>query len=222
MMPGRGAYPPNTIDYRPLLRAAFANLHAWVVDGTEPPASCHPSLADGTLVEPDAIRPVYTPMPGPGMPLHLLPNAAVDFGPTAHQTGVPERVPPGLDKPLPILVPAVDEDGNEIGGIRHPDLAVPLATYTGWNPRHPELGGEDQPLRATGSTIVFPRTKAQRETSGDSRVSIEERYGSEDEFLSQVRRKAEALVASRLLLDEDVEGVVAYSRQRYQEFTAGT
>ena len=40
-------------------------------------------------------------------------------------------------KPLPFLVPAVDADGNERAGIRTPEIAVPVATYTGWNFREP-------------------------------------------------------------------------------------
>jgi hypothetical protein len=129
-------------------------------------------------------------------------------------------VPPVIGPALPLLVPAVDADGNELGGVRHPDVEVPLATYTGWNPRHPDLGGEDQTLRAAGATIVFPKTREERQAAGDPRPSIQERYASRDEYLARVRAEAEALVAGRYLLAEDVEGLVAYSGQRYDEFTA--
>jgi hypothetical protein len=102
-------------------------------------------------------------------------------------------------------VSAVDADGNEIGGIAVPELTVPLATHTGWNPRHPEIGGEEQLLVFVGSTLFFPRTRAERETSGDPRLSIEERYPSRETYLEQVRRAGRELCARGYLLEEDIE-----------------
>jgi hypothetical protein len=102
-------------------------------------------------------------------------------------------------------VPAVDDDGNEVGGIVLPELRVPLATHTGWNLRHPDIGGEHQLLVFAGSTLPFARTRAERETAGDPRPSVEERYRSRDDYLAAVRRAAVDLCAQRYLLEEDVE-----------------
>jgi hypothetical protein len=99
-----------------------------------------------------------------------------------------------------------DADGNETAGIRHPDVSVPLATYTGWNPRHPSIGGAHLLLRATGSTIPFSPT------------TIQDRYGSRDDFLNAIRRASETLAAERYILSEDVAGVVEASGMRWDEF----
>jgi hypothetical protein len=82
---------------------------------------------------------------------------------------------------------------------------VPLATHTGWNLRHPEIGGPDQMLYFAGATLPFPRTRAERESTGDPRPSIAERYRSREDYLARVREAAQALAGERYLLDEDVE-----------------
>src|SRR6185436_3453127 len=101
---------------------------------------------------------------------------------------------------MPLLVPQVDEDGNERSGIRLPDVAVPLATYTGWNFRKPEIGAPGELVSLLGSSIPFPATRAAREAARDPRRSIEERYGSRDEYLARVEQAAEALVKAGYLL----------------------
>ena len=92
--------------------------------------------------------------------------------------------PPKVGKEFPTLVPQVDVDGNEQSGIRLPELAVPLATYTGWNPRDPKTGAPEMISNMVGSFLPFPATKAAREKSGDPRLSIAERYSSKDEYLA--------------------------------------
>ncbi|OGK96527.1 MAG: hypothetical protein A3D33_00580 [Candidatus Rokubacteria bacterium RIFCSPHIGHO2_02_FULL_73_26] len=104
---------------------------------------------------------------------------------------------------------AVDGDGNEVAGIALPELAVPLATHTGFNLRHPDIGGAAQLLVFAGATLPFARTRAERAAAGDPRPSIEERYASREDYLARVRRAAEALVGERWLLEEDVELSVA-------------
>ena len=102
-------------------------------------------------------------------------------------------------------VAAVDADGNETSGIRLPPIAVPLATYTGWNlyARLPsELCDRD------GSYIPFAKTKAEREAASDPRPSIEERYGSRADYVAKVRAAADALVRDRLLLPADAAAYV--------------
>jgi hypothetical protein len=101
---------------------------------------------------------------------------------------------------MPDLTPAVDEDGNEVGGIRHPDVSVPLATYTGWNP-----SAEDPRtlVRALGSTIPFSQEK------------VDERYPSREVFLTFIRTASEQLAAERYLLSEDIDQIVHVSSQRW-------
>jgi hypothetical protein len=96
-----------------------------------------------------------------------------------------------------------------------PDISVPLATYTGWNVRHPDIGGPGQTLGLIGSTIPFAATQAEREAVGDPRPSIEERYASKEDYLYQVQQAAEALVQQRYLLAEDLSTVREQASQRY-------
>ena len=110
---------------------------------------------------------------------------------------------------------AVDADGNELAGIRLSDISVPLATYTGWNVRHPAIGGPGQTLSLLGSTIPFPTTRAEREASGDPRPSIEERYPSKEDYLRRVQQATEALVQQGYLLAEDVPTVTDQAIQHY-------
>src|SRR5207237_10384838 len=97
---------------------------------------------------------------------------------------------------------AVDADGNEIAGIRLPDIAAPLATYTGWNVY------KSQPSEACdrdGTYLTFAKTKAEREAAGDPRPSLEERYGSRAVYVSRIRTAADALMRERLLLPADAD-----------------
>ena len=120
----------------------------------------------------------------------------------------------------PTYVSAVDADGDEVGGVRLPDLAVPLATYTGWNPRDPSTGGDGLIVNMQGSTIPFPSTAAERARTGDPRPSVAERYRDRADFLERVRTAAQELVVGRYLLPEDVEATVRLASERYDAFAA--
>ena len=210
----RGQHRPNSVDYRPLLRAALVHLDRWVTEGKAPPPSLHPRLADGTAVPPAPTVATFQALPEVHCPAHLRSIARLDFG-----TGIDEEIaiilPPKVGKPYANLVAAVDTDGNERAGIRLPDLSVPLATYTGWNVRHPDIGGPGQTLSLLGSTLPFPATRAEREASGDPRPSIEERYASREDYLRRVQQAAEALVQQGYLLAEDLPTVTDQASQRY-------
>jgi hypothetical protein len=112
-------------------------------------------------------------------------------------------------KPFPLLVPQVDRDGNETSGLRLPEQSVPLGTLTGWNLRSAGIGAPDIMYTQVGSFIPFARTKAEREKSGDPRLSLEERYGTKEAFLKKVESAAQPLVRDRLLLERDVPKVTA-------------
>src|SRR5262245_61108374 len=184
----------NVINYAPLLRACLINLDRWVRDGVAPPPSRHPRLDDGTAVPPQALASVFDRIPGAHYPRHHAMPRRLDF------TTLPPRTSAGWGS----RVAAVDDDGNERGGIALPELAVPLAAFTGWNLRHPEIGGAEQRLAFAGSTLPFARTRRDREKSGDPRPSVQERYPSRDEYLVRVRAAAVALVTQRYLLEDDV------------------
>jgi Alpha/beta hydrolase domain len=107
------------------------------------------------------------------------------------------------------LVAKTDADGNEVAGIRLPDIAVPLATYTGWN-LYMRPFTEGDLCDRDGSYSEFAATRAEREQASDPRISVAERYSSHADYTGKLRAAAEALVRDGLLLEEDV---AAYLRQ---------
>jgi hypothetical protein len=132
-----------------------------------------------------------------------------DFGPRFAGEGIIDREPPVEDRAREyrVLVPAVDEDGNEFGGVRTPDILMPRATYTGWNYR-PDGSSERAPASIIGSYFPFARDAAERAAAGDERPSLAERYRDHDSYVDGVRHAAARLVAERLLLEEDAERYV--------------
>jgi Alpha/beta hydrolase domain len=209
----RGIHRFNVVDYAPLLRAALVNLDRWVSEGVEPPASVFPRLADGTAVEAESTAKFFRSIRGVRFPDRIVRPRQLDFGPDIEQ-GI-AAYPPKAGLPYRTYVSAIDADGNEVAGIRGPELAAPLATFTGWNPRHPEQGAAGDLMSMMGSTLTFPRTRAERERSGDSRQSIEERYPSKAAYLERVREVTQKLVAARHVLAEDVEAVVERAGRRW-------
>ncbi len=197
---GEAAFPPragngqqldNPTPQRAVMRALLSGLHGWVARNEAPPASRYPALRDGTLTPVSALE--FPALPGVGDPRTVT-------GPAL--SAAPSRTM------LPFLVPQVDADGNETGGIRVPEQFVPLATTTGWNFRGESRGNTGDLYSLLGSYIPFAATRAQRDARHDPRPSIEERYRSRDEYLTRIRAAAADLVKGRYLLDEDVQGVV--------------
>jgi hypothetical protein len=157
-----------------------------VREGVEPPASKYPKLSDGTLTTVDALRwPSINSTPSPT----LIPQP---------RRGGADG-PPG---PWPFLVPQVDEDGNELAGIRLPDQAVPIGTLTGWNFRAASSGNPTAIVPLLGSLIPFAKTSADR--AGDPRKSIEERYRGKSDYLGRVTASALELVKQGYVLREDL------------------
>jgi hypothetical protein len=210
----RGQHQFNCVDYTPLLRAALVRLDRWVTAREAPPPSRHPCLADGTAVPPEQTAAIFTAIPGMQFPMHLPRVARLNFGPEA-EAGIATILPPRVGQAYPHFVPAVDVDGNERSGIRLPDISVPLATYTGWNGRHPEMGAPDQIMGVMGATLPFAPTQIEAEASGDPRLSIEARYQSKADFLDRITKAAQELVAAGYVLGDDVQTVLEQASHRY-------
>ncbi len=202
----RGHHRFNVVDYAPLLRAALVNLDRWVSDDVDPPPSAFPRLADGTAVTAETLGGFYRKLPGARFPERVARPARVDFGPQIDK-GIP-AYPPKVGASYKTYVPAIDGDGNDAAGIRPPELAAPLATLVGWNPRAAETGAPGDLMSMMGSTLPFALTRAERERSGDPRLSIEERYASKVAYLERVREVTRELIRSRSVLAEDLESIV--------------
>ncbi len=221
-----GAFPPvpfadkdfvgradmNPLVYTPVIRAVFRALDAWISDGTLPPPSRYPTLADGTLTSPEQAG--WPGVPGFALPHSPMTTYRLDLGPEWAK-GIVSKEPPGLGAAFVSRVPAVDDAGNGRGGIRLPQIAVPLATHTGWNYRHPSIGAPDRLASEIGSYLPLARTRAERERTGDGRRSIEERYASRDDYVGRVALAAVALVQERYLLAEDVPDMLAQAAAHY-------
>jgi hypothetical protein len=184
--------PGSVIDYRASLRALLLAMQAWLKDGKEPPASEYPRIAKDQLVSLGAYA--FPKIPGLEIPAIKREAYRLDFS----------MEPPKAGAPYPTLVPQVDQDGNETSGIRMPEVQVPLASYTGWNLRSKNIGAPEELYSMAGSSIPFPASKAEREKRKDPRLSIEERYPTEADYLQRITAAAQKLVEAGFLLDEDV------------------
>jgi hypothetical protein len=186
----------------PALRALIAALDEWVTKGRPAPASRVPSIAGGTAVLATSVK----------MP------ALKDFTTVADANHIGPPVdwinPPGSDRrayavasaeTYGVRVSAIDGDGNEVAGLRLPDIVAPLATYTGWNVYKAQ---PDEMCDRDGSYVPFAKTAVERQKNGDPRPSVMERYGSRDAYVAKVKAAADALVADRLLLEPDAEAYV--------------
>jgi hypothetical protein len=219
----------NPLDSGPVQRALWEALDQWSTKGVAPPPSMVPHLADGTLVP---------PMPQQGQGFPKIPGVTysglkstrylLNYGPHYYETGImtvnpPVITPPMFDNPkngaiYPTFVPKTDADGNDIAGVRLPDVKVPLATYTGWALRSGAHGNDG--CEGTGQMIAFSKTKAERLASGDPRPSVEERYASAEAYSTAARQAIEDLVAKRYMLREDADAYFQRMTRLWQKVAA--
>ena len=220
---GPGRFPPqrtsgqqlsNPNDYSWFLRPLLLAMDRWIDDDAAvPPSSVYPRVADDDLVLPETLG--FPELPGVGQPAvpHLAYRAV--YGPEFRTRGIASVQPPEVLSAFPILVPKVNADGNETGGLMMPEVAVPLATYTGWNLFHAEAGPTGVLSSMQGSYVPFPRTTDDRERTGDPRSSIQERYGSRAEYLGRVTEAALALVDDGYLLAGDLAPILAQAARHW-------
>ncbi|HTM08057.1 MAG TPA: alpha/beta hydrolase domain-containing protein [Verrucomicrobiae bacterium] len=194
----------NPLSYQETQRALLAALEDWVAKGIEPPKSRFPRLSDGTLVEIAQVKQSYPAIPGAKYngkinDLFLQERRAM---PPEHIAGTEHRV----------FVPKLDADGNELAGVRSVELQVPVATHSGWNLR---TNGymEDELCYLVGSYIPFAKTKEERMKSGDPRLSLEERYKDNADYVEKLALAARSLIDERFLLPEDAARILNTARK---------
>ena len=202
----RATHPQNPNPIAWLWRAFFDDMDAWVRDGTAPPESRYPRVADGTLVSASALG--FPRIPGLSPPARAHDAFRVDYGPRWKE-GIIALEPPRVGKPFVTLVPGVDADGNDVSGVRIAEMAVPVATYTGWNLRDPKTGFAGEQVSFIGSYVAFPKTRADRDRTSDPRPSLEDRYGSRERYLGLFTEAAQRQVKERFLLPEDLPAALA-------------
>jgi hypothetical protein len=201
-----GQQKSNPMDFRWSMRALLVSMDSWIREEEAPPESRYARVEEKSLVRPEELG--FPSLPGVGTSSRVHKAYRADYGDKFRSEGVVTQEPPAIDGSYPLLVPAVNEDGNEKAGIRLPELAVPLATYTGWNLFNSESGPEDVLSSMQGSYIPFARDEAERKTKGDPRLSIAERYPSRQHYLGLVAEAAIQLIAKRYLLAEDLPRIL--------------
>jgi hypothetical protein len=207
---GPCTYPTNPNPEDDIYAALLVDLKEWVSKSTEPPPSSYPRVSTNELVPANANTmgfPQTAVLPDPGGMANPL--LVYDLGPDFHYDdlsgSIPEE-PPTVMSVIPQLVPRVNADGNEVGGIHTVQQDASLGTYLGWNVTSAGFV-KGQLCSLAGSFIPCAATRAEREALGDPRLSIEERYGDQEGFQCAVQRAARKLVAKRLLLEADAERI---------------
>jgi hypothetical protein len=196
----------NPNDYSWAMRSLLLAMNRWITDGTAPPPSRYPKIEDGTLVE--LARFNFPALPGINVPTQPHKAYRVDYGPDFATMGIISKQPPEVGAAFPIRVPQVNADGNETGGLRMPDIAVPLATFTGWNLYSPEYGPVHEIAHMSGSYIPFATTPEERLANGDPRPSILERYTDRAQYLGLVAESAMELIDAGYLLKDDLASIL--------------
>jgi len=208
---GRCELPDNPNPQSDTMRALLEDLIEWVVKGVAPPPSRYPRLDAGQLVRPERRAMGFPSVPGRPLPDHMLnPILDYDFGPEFRYvdlSGVMSVQPPAIKQTIPCLVPRVDADGNEIGGVPSVLHQAPLGTYLGWNVTAAGFY-KGRSCGYQGGYVPFAATRAERISSGDPRPSLEERYPTREAYVQAVRAAAEQAVRERFLLREDADRLV--------------
>ena len=205
MPAGVCALPPNPVDPRPLMRALLLSLDRWVREGTPPPPSMYPKLADKTLVTGKQWR--FPALPGVQTPVQPAGKPRFDYGPDFDKGIFSRTRPEPMKGAYPVFVPQVDADGNETSGLRVPELAAATATSMGWGVRSAASGTQGELCYLDGSYVPFLRSAAQRKDFNDPRPSLDERYKTPANYAAKVKAHADALVRGGYLLEEDAQSI---------------
>jgi hypothetical protein len=167
-------------------------------------------------VKPDQASTGFPQIPGVNYSGLKTTRYLLNYGPHFYETGIPSINPPAFSAPFqdnpangpiyPSFVPKTDADGNDIAGVRLPEVQVPLATYTGWALRAGPQGNDG--CEGSGQFIPFPKTKADRLAAGDPRLSVEERYGDFDTYSARLKKAIDGLEQSGFLLPVDASAAL--------------
>jgi hypothetical protein len=214
---GTGTFRANPMPSTQMINVIRLAMRSWLMNGTPPPPSRYPTLVGGTLVDPTRLDMGF-PAGVPGIPESIFapdnfifPVLDYDWGPQfnrADGSGVPTNLPPAILKVIPMKVPRVDADGNELGGVPTVLRDAPLGTYLGWNITAAGFH-QGQVCNYIGGYIPFALTLAERQATGDPRLSLVERYGDHAGYVAAVTQAANNAFAQGYLLAADRDALIA-------------
>lgn len=218
----RGPYEhcTNDLDHSFGMRALLAALQQWIESERKPPDSVYPSIEDGTLGSVAQYIERFPKVPNVRWPASNLKPPRLDLGRRFADQGIVDIQPAKLGRPFVTTVPLPDVDGLDLGGIRLPEIAVPVATHTGWNLRHAETGAPTKLARWSGSMMPFPADDEVRAATGDPRRSLQSRYRSSDDYAAKFGTVARDLVVRRFLLARDVDDIEEAALERFERIRA--
>jgi hypothetical protein len=205
----------NTLNHYRAMRPLVLALERWVRDGTAPPPSTHPRIADGTLVSVAAYAELFPRIPGFRLPTGNLQPPRLDLGARFTRARIADTVPPRMGAPYQALVPRPDQDGLDQGGIALPEMLVPLGTRTGFNLRNEAVGFPWATGRWDGSFVPFARSEAERAAAGDPRPSLAARYQGRADYEAKVRAAANRVIEQGFLMSDEVDALVAEAGALY-------
>jgi len=194
-------YLSNANDWGWFSRGLLLAFQRWLAQDQAPPPSVYPTVANKELVPLEQVR--YPKLPNVRPPVRIHQVVRLDFGPDFRTRGIVSHEPPKMGPPFPMLVPQVDTDGNDLGGLKTPQVAVPLATHTGWNLRNPAAGSPDELYSMTGSYFPFPKE------------TVLKRYQNKAGYLAQVRKAAQKLIDGGYLLARDLPAIEQLSAREW-------
>jgi len=198
---GNTRYLNNGNDYQWIMRGLLVAMQQWLADDVAPPPSVYPRVDRQELATIDRIR--FPKLPGVIAPKRVHDVFRLDFGPEFRSRGIITIEPPKTGQPFTILLPQVDADGNDIGGLKTPQVAVPLATHTGWNLRNPAIGSPEELFSMVGSYFPFPKNEVMK------------RYQDRANYLRKVNAAAQKLVDGRYLLKRDLPALERISSKEW-------
>ncbi|MFM9990343.1 MAG: alpha/beta hydrolase domain-containing protein, partial [Burkholderiaceae bacterium] len=212
-------FASSPVSMTPVERSLIPAMENWITKNINPPASQYPTVAAGTLVAPSQAAigfPVLTTASVPNITASTAQSLNANFAGSISQimvTNYSKAVPTyDLSKQYTVLVPKVDKNGNEISGILMPEMAVPVATYAGWNVRG-AFHAMGEGCSSTGSSIQLPLTAAAAQAAGDSRSALSNLYLGRADYINKFSTATDSLVSRGFLTNLDALNVYKLGAQ---------
>ena len=191
------AAPGALIASSALFRSLISNLDGWVRGTAAPLDSSYPKVADGTMAVPTSDPKSLGAPDLSGLGLSF--NGVYNTLSVNDESVIPSKTSTQF---YTVLLPTSDAQGNDKGGVRMPDLSVPITTSKGYSVRKSGFVFGDQ-NGLSSSQLAFALLTASKNTA-DPRQSVQQLYTNKAGYLAQWNAAVDALAAKGLLLPDDV------------------